>query len=197
VIAPKIVLNRLKQTLTATASGAKVPVETVLLREAKPGNGEKRAKGPSLIRVKSGELKYSEAQRLAWFTAGDAGSVMAVTTDASGDETVVAERAEVHLMPAGVHGNEAGKGSGGVDSMTATGKVSVSTPGRKGTGEKLVYRSEDSAFTLTGTAAAPPRIVDATRGTVTGAALIFHSRDDSVTVEGDGGKTVTETQSPK
>jgi len=32
---------------------------------------------------------------------------------------------------------------------------------------------------------------------VTGSALIFHSRDDSVAVEGDGGKTVTETQAPK
>jgi hypothetical protein len=32
---------------------------------------------------------------------------------------------------------------------------------------------------------------------VTGSALIFHSRDDSVTIEGDGRKTVTETRSPK
>jgi lipopolysaccharide export system protein LptA len=200
ITAPNLLLNRLKQTLVATAGGAKAPVETVLLRSAKPGasaNGDKKAKEPSLIRLKSGDLKYSEAQRLAVLTSGDVSSVTAITTDASGDATVTSQRAEVHLMPAGVHGDASGKSTGGVDSMTATGKVSVVSPGRKGTGEKLVYRSEDGTSTLTGTAAAPPRIVDSTRGTVTGAALIFHSRDDSVTVEGDGGKTVTETQSPK
>jgi lipopolysaccharide export system protein LptA len=198
VTAPKIVLNRLKQTLTATAGGAKASVETVLFKGANASaSGEKKAKGSSLIRLKSGDLKYSEGQRLAVFTSGDVGSVTAVTTDASGDATVVSQRAEVRLMPAGVHGDASGQSSGGVDSMTATGKVSVSSPGRKGSGEKLVYRSEDSTYTLTGTAVAPPRIIDSTRGTVTGTALIFHSRDDSVTVEGDGGKTVTETQSPK
>jgi len=75
--------------------------------------------------------------------------------------------------------------------------VSVDWPERKGTGEKLVYSSEEGTFTLTGTGAAPPKITDQQRGTVIGNALIFHSRDDSVTVEGNGGKTVTETQSPK
>jgi lipopolysaccharide export system protein LptA len=84
-----------------------------------------------------------------------------------------------------------------VDRLTARGHVSVDWPDRKGTGEKLVYLGQDETFTLTGTAGAPPRITDQLRGTVTGSALIFNSRDDSVTVEGDGGKTVTETHSPK
>jgi len=88
-------------------------------------------------------------------------------------------------------------GTASVDQMTARGHVVVDWPGRRGTGEKLVYLSEDGTYTLTGSSAVRPRITDQTRGTVTGAALIFHSRDDSVTVEGDGTKTVTETQSPK
>ena len=41
---------------------------------------------------------------------------------------------------------------------------------------------------LTGTAAAPPQLIDPTHGTVTGQALIFNSRDDSVSIEGDGRK---------
>jgi len=41
----------------------------------------------------------------------------------------------------------------------------------------------------------PPRMTDPERGNVTGEALIFHSRDDSVSVE--GGKTKTETTVPK
>jgi lipopolysaccharide export system protein LptA len=81
--------------------------------------------------------------------------------------------------------------------MTSHGHVNVVWPGRKGTGEKLVYLGDDQTFTLTGTSAASPRITDQVQGNVTGSALIFHTRDDSVTVEGDGGKTVTETQAPK
>ena len=41
---------------------------------------------------------------------------------------------------------------------------------------------------LTGTAAVPPRMTDPARGKVTGEALIFNSRDDSVSVEGGGRK---------
>ena len=50
---------------------------------------------------------------------------------------------------------------------------------------------------LTGTAAAPPQMTDPARGNVTGEALIFHSRDDSVSIEGGGRKTTTETTAPK
>ncbi len=50
---------------------------------------------------------------------------------------------------------------------------------------------------LTGTAAAPPQMTDPERGTVTGEALIFHSRDDSVSIEGGGRETETETTAPE
>jgi lipopolysaccharide export system protein LptA len=81
--------------------------------------------------------------------------------------------------------------------MTARGRVAVTSQGRRGTGEQLVYASENGEYVLTGTAAAPPRMTDPARGTVTGEALIFHSRDDSVSVEGGGRKTTTETTAPK
>ena len=70
--------------------------------------------------------------------------------------------------------------------MTARGHVTVTSEGRRGTGEQLVYTSETGEYVLTGTAAVPPRMTDPARGTVTGEALIFHSRDDSVSVEGGG-----------
>jgi hypothetical protein len=35
------------------------------------------------------------------------------------------------------------------------------------------------------------------QGSVTGEALIFHSRDDSVSIEGGGHKTRTETTAPQ
>jgi lipopolysaccharide export system protein LptA len=84
-----------------------------------------------------------------------------------------------------------------LERLTAQRHVVVDWPDRRGTGEKLVYLSADGKFTLTGTAGASPRITDPVQGTVTGSSLIFDSRSDSVTVEGDGGKTVTETRSRK
>ena len=77
--------------------------------------------------------------------------------------------------------------------MTARGNVVVSSEGRRGTGEQLVYTTESGEYVLTGTAATPPRITDPLQGTVTGEALIFHSRDDSVSIEGGGRETRTET----
>jgi len=206
--APVITLNRLKQTLTAVGTGAANPVRAVLVRatNAKAAGPEKdnakaKDKGPSVIRLRSGELRYSEGERLALLKAGAVGSVTAETTESGGAATVNSQEAEVRLLPAGVHSAAANAGGASgntsVDQMIARGHVVVDWPGRRGTGEKLVYLSEDGTYTLTGTSAVRPRITDQVRGTVTGAALIFHSRDDSVTVEGDGTKTVTETQSPK
>lgn len=207
VSAPLIVLNRQKQTLTAEGNGAVNPVRTVLVRNPSNQPAKANAKGkpdaPSVIRVRSGDLHYSEGERLALFHGGSVGSVTAETTG-TGAATVVAQEAEVKLLPAGVHAsprnadssNTTTPANASVDRLTATGHVTVDWPDRNGSGEKLVYRSEDDTFTLTGTSAVPPRITDQARGTVTGSALIFHSRDDSVTVEGDGGKTVTNTQAP-
>jgi lipopolysaccharide export system protein LptA len=39
-------------------------------------------------------------------------------------------------------------------------------------------------FVLTGTKAAPPKVVDAQQGTATGTSLRFHSGDDSVVISG-------------
>jgi hypothetical protein len=39
-------------------------------------------------------------------------------------------------------------------------------------------------------------MTDPERGKVTGNALIFHSRDDSVSIEGGGHETITQTTTP-
>jgi lipopolysaccharide export system protein LptA len=81
--------------------------------------------------------------------------------------------------------------------MTARGGVVLTSEGRRGTGEQLVYTGATNEYVLTGTASTPPEITDPARGTVTGEALIFRGRDDSVSVEGGGRKTTTETTAPK
>ncbi len=99
-------------------------------------------------------------------------------------------------MPAGEH-EAGGGGMAQVDRMTATGHVVLTLQGRRGTGEQLVYSSVSGEYVLTGTANAPPKLSDPERGTVTGEALIFHSRDDRVSIEGGGGReTKTETTAP-
>ena len=205
VSAPTITLNRTKQTLVAEANGAAEPVRTVLVSQggmsaAKPekSNAAKTAKppSPSVIRIRSGELHYSEAERIALFHSGQVGQVTAETTDAGGTSTIVSRETEVTLLPAGTHAASQSSNTS-IDSLTAIGHVVIDWPGRHATGEKLVYRSEDGNYRLTGTSVAPPRVTDELQGTVTGSALILHSGDDRVTVEGDGGKTVTETRSKK
>jgi lipopolysaccharide export system protein LptA len=225
VVAPVIVLNRQKMTLTAEAHGAANPVRTVLVSNAPAPSSAKSAPGSanskekhedrSVIRVSSGDLHYSEGERLALFHSGSVGSVTAETTGTGGTATIVSQEAEVNLLPQGVHsasattpaasapgsGNASGQAhspaNSSIDRLTARGHVTVDWPDRRGTGEKLVYLSEDGTYTLTGTSSAPPRIVDQARGTVTGSALIYHSGDESVTVQSDGGKTETETRSKK
>jgi lipopolysaccharide export system protein LptA len=116
---------------------------------------------------------------------------------------------EMRLMPAGDRGSAAGgqaqsaggqsqstSGQSQVDRMTATGNVVLTSQDRRGTGTQLVYSSVTGEYVLTGTAAVPPKLSDPEQGTVTGETLIFHSGDDSVSIEGGGQETRTETTAP-
>jgi lipopolysaccharide export system protein LptA len=85
---------------------------------------------------------------------------------------------------------------GHVDHLVASGSVVLEQPGRRGTGEKLVYTASDGVFVLTGSKAIPPKVVDATQGTTTGAALRFKTGDDSVEVLGsEDGKSAGRVRS--
>jgi len=207
VSGPVIVLDRQQQTLVARSTDPAEPVKAVLLSAGgpEPGAAADRQAGsdsgkdlagkpatPAVIRVRGGDLKYSDAERKAVMRAGPLGKVVAETATA----TSVSDEVEVLLLPAGNHAGKDG-GEAQVDTMTARGHVVVASEGRRGTGEQLVYTGETEEYVLTGTAAAPPRMTDAARGNVTGEALIFHSRDDSVSIEGGGRRTTTETRTSK
>jgi lipopolysaccharide export system protein LptA len=198
VSAPLIILDRQKQTLVARSTDAAEPVRAVLVSAggADGGKATGRPEGksgtPSVIRVRGGDLKYSDAEHRAIMWAGSLGSVVAET----GSATSTSNEAELILLPPGNHAGKDG-GQGQVDRMFARGHVVVSSGGRRGTGEQLAYASETGEYVLTGTAAAPPRMSDPVKGTVTGEALIFHSFDDSVSAEGGAGKTETLTTAPR
>jgi lipopolysaccharide export system protein LptA len=219
VAGPTIVLDRAKQTLVARSEDPGEPVEVVLLsaagkgspqnagqgsgHDSGQGNGQSagqdagkstgaKQSGPSVIRVYGGDLKYSDAERKAVMKAGDLSKVTAET----GTESSTSNEVELVLLPVGNHAGKDG-GAAQVDRMTARGHVVVNSEGRRGTGEQLVYTSESGEYVLTGTSATPPWMTDPARGKVTGEALIFNSRDDSVSIEGGGRRTTTETTAPK
>jgi lipopolysaccharide export system protein LptA len=229
VAAPEIVLNQQKQTLTARTGDAADPVRAVLLSTGAPGTGTGTGNGagnahgqgaagnaaakpatPSVIRVRGGDLKYSDADHRAVMHGGVAGAVVAET----GTATSTSDTVELLLIPGGKGDNgvapardgqaqsAGGQAQGAarqaqVDRMTATGHVVLVSEGRRGTGEQLVYSGVTGDYVLTGTATAPPRMTSAGQGNVTGEALIFHSRDDSVSIEGGGRETRTETTAPQ
>jgi lipopolysaccharide export system protein LptA len=205
VTGPMIVLDREKQTLVSRSADPAEPVRAILLSAGSSATGPntssdsgKDAAGkpaqPSVIRVRGGDLKYSDAERKAVMRGGALGTVVAETGTASS----VSNEVELLLLPPGNHAGKDG-GQAQVDRLIARGHVILTSDagagGRRGTGEQLVYTGESGEYVLTGTAALPPRMTDPERGNVTGEALIFHSRDDSVSVE--GGKTKTETTVPK
>jgi len=196
ISAPEIVLNRKRQTLTARGSGAAQPVNLVLLSsgtlQPEPAKKSERRGEPSVITVRAGDLKYSAAERKAVLHAGSIAAVQADTASA----TTSAREVEILLLPSGKHPG-ANSAATQLDRLTARGNVVVSSLGRKGTGEQLVYSGETGQYILTGTAGAPPQMTDPAHGTVTGQALIFNSRDDSVSIEGQGHKTLTQTVAPR
>jgi lipopolysaccharide export system protein LptA len=187
ISAPVIVLNREQKSLVARSTNPADPVRVVMLSAASLDHSSASSKSanPSVIRVRGNQLTYSDADRKAVMVGGSFDPVVAET----GTATSQSNQVELLLTPTGAHATRQGQ----VDRMTASGQVIVSTQGRRGTGEQLTYSGNTGEYVLTGTASNPPRINDPDRGTVTGEALIFHSRDDSVSIEGGGREARTET----
>ena len=86
---------------------------------------------------------------------------------------------------------------GSLDHMIAEGRIQVDEGTRKGEGQRLVYTASDGKFILYGRTDQPAHMADPEHGTVSGAALIFTNRGDSVEVDGGNARAVTDTQVPK
>jgi lipopolysaccharide export system protein LptA len=169
--------------------------------------GAKRQQG--VVRVHSQTLVYSDKTRQGDFH----GTVVAEQSD----EVVRADDALLFLKPAtpaaksglnppkpaGNAGNNpvaapgVSKQNSQLDHMVATGHVVFTQPGRKGSGEKLVYTADDGKYMLTGSDSVLPQMWDRVHGTTTGAALIFNSQDDSVEVSGGKSSALTDTRAKK
>lgn len=182
VLAPVLELTRTPQSLKAYgAPGSTGPVVNANLASAMGANHRK-----GVVRVHSQTLFYSDADRRADFT-GD-------VTSEDPDGVIHSDQAQVYLTPAP---KAASSQQAQLDRIVAAGHVVLTQPGRKGSGEKLVYTADDGRYELTGTPKDPPRIEDAVKGTTTGSTLIFNSQDDSVVVSGGQSSAVTQTRTPR
>ena len=186
VAAPVLELSKTQQTIQAHgAANTKGPVVDTTLTSAMGPQHQ-----PSVVRIQSRTLLYSDKDRRGDFHGG--------VEAQSSNGTIHSDDAQVFLVPAKQGKKQPQKQSQSqIDHIVATGHVVISQPGRKGTGEKLIYTAADGRYVLTGTAASPPRVEDAAKGTTTGTALIFNSQDDSVVVSGGKSNAVTETRAPK
>jgi lipopolysaccharide export system protein LptA len=187
VSAPIIELSRNPESLKAYAEPAATnAVATVIASTSGP---QRQA---TVFRVHSRQLVYTDADRKAVFS----GAVTA--DDASG--VVHSDQVEAFLVAATQAGQAYAaqtQGSSRIDRIVATGHVVLQQPGRRGTGEKLLYTAQDGKFVLTGTFSTPPHLYDQAHGDVSGEALIFNSQDDSVSVTGGQPRAVTNTRTAK
>lgn len=197
--APVLELSRQQRTVSAhgdpKGSYTSGPVQTILINARAASENPVRlpaahtgtipppapssTKTPQIIRVLSRDLLYAELDRKAQF-----GGPVQIE---SGGETIHARSATAYLQPAiSAPAKPAASGpavslDGHVDRVIANGDVTVEQPGRRATGERLLYVAEDSSVLLTGSPVLPPKVLDTDRGTtVTAFAFRLHTGDESV-----------------
>jgi lipopolysaccharide export system protein LptA len=179
-------------TLGSKAAGHAVPA--VAAGAAKPDPTRKAGQSGEPTHLSSETLHYADKEHRCDLRG-------AVTAEQPAG-TVHADLAQIYLTPGGPDKPSQ------LDRMIATGHVVIVQPGRRGTGDRLVYTAADGRYVLTGSPGQPPRMADAQKGTTTGAALIFRAADDSVEVSsladaalgnaaGPHVRTITDTHTPK
>ena len=142
------------------------------------------ARGQSMpLTIVSGSLAYADRDNKVHFGDGVIGSVA--------DNVMRADQMDAYRQGGGEAGNKA-EGIPKIDRIVAQGHVVITQPGRKASGEQLVYTSSEDKFVMTG---GIPSIFDAEHGKITGVSLTFFRRDARVLVEGNSGSpAVTQTR---
>jgi lipopolysaccharide export system protein LptA len=179
--APSIQFDRNHRSVIAQGTPTQ-PVSTVLVQVEKSGK-------VSPVKITSDRLTYADSERKAHFEE-------AVQAKGS-DLTITSKTMDVFLQPRDQSiSNQlitgSGAGTGKIDHIVASGQVAIVQPGRRATGDQLVYTTSDDKFVLTG---GPPSIFDAEQGKITGVSLTLFRHDGRVVVEGNNtSPTVTQTR---
>jgi lipopolysaccharide export system protein LptA len=179
--APSIQFDRNHRSVVAQGTPTQ-PVSTVLVQIEKSGK-------VTPVKITSDRLTYTDSERKAHFEEA---------VQAKGaDLTITSKTMDVFLQPQdqGISNQSitgSGAGNGKIEHITASGQVAIVQPGRRATGDQLVYTTSDDRFVLTG---GPPSIFDAEQGKVTGVSLTLFRHDGRVVVEGNNtSPTVTQTR---
>ncbi len=188
ITAPLLEISRTHGTLSAHGPEADASAVNAVFTSAPGSNPGKPAPAhpgqTTVVRLKSSALLYAANDHKAVFSGG----VVAQTSAGLLHSSFM----DVYFSPSS--GKPSDQQGSQVSKIVARGAVQLEQPGRKGTGEELTYTADDGKFLLTGSNTAPPRLSDQARGTVTGNALIFNDRDDSVIVKGGDSQAVTQTR---
>ena len=177
VQAPALDFDRMQRSIRAHGTPVS-RISTLLLQKDRSGK-------PTTVTVESNQLTYTDSQRKIHFE-GD-------VTARNGDLTIASREMDAFLAPRGRDTPaQPTAGPGQLEKIVASGQVLITQPGRRASGEQLVYTATDDKFALSG---GSPSIFDAERGKITGVSLTFFRRDDRVLVEGsNSAPTVTQTQ---
>lgn len=199
VQAATLFFDGVKRTFSARMDGPGGLVHAVFASsahgKAKPGTPSQAA---SIVRVASPKMDYNDLTRNATFTDG-------VTIDGTMGE-IRGKQAVVFLNPApprtlpgtagairataatpAILNAQPSPLNGSIDRVVIDGAVQMTQPGRRGTGEQLLYIAATGSYVLTGSASVPPRIVDAQQGSVTGKTLLFTDGGSTIVVAGGTG----------
>jgi len=127
------------------------------------------------VNVTSARFTYSDELRKAHYE----GSVVMK----SDQGTLTTSQLDIYLKPAQRPSAAQPSGPSQIDHAIAQGKVLLVQPGRRATGERLVYTADDQKFVLTGTPRQQPEVDDAQRGITRGDLLTFFRDQDKVLVQ--------------
>ncbi len=183
--APSIQFDRNHRSVVAQGSPTQ-PVSTVLVQIEKSGK-------VTPVKITSDRLTYTDSERKAHFEEA---------VQAKGAElTITSKVMDVFLQPRdqassnqSVISTERNGAQGRERSITSSPaeQVVIVQPGRRATGDQLVYTASDDKFVLTG---GSPSIFDAEQGKITGVSLTLFRHDGRVLVEGNNtSPTVTQTR---
>ena len=184
VQAAVLLFDGVKRTFSARAAANGSLIHAVFASEASTAKAGAAARPAGIVRVASPKMDYNDVLRAATFVGG-------VTIEEAGVEAK-GQRAVMFLAPVVKHAGAAGPVvatqanpfGGSLERVVLSGSVQMEQRGRHGSGEQLLYTASTGSYILTGTAAAPSRVVDAQQGSVTGATLMFGDAGSTIVVAG-------------
>jgi len=179
--APSIQFDRNHRSVVAQGTPTQ-PVSTVLVQIEKSGK-------VTPVKITSDRLTYTDSERKAHFEEAVQAKGADLTITAKTMD-VFLQRQDQSISNQSITGS--GAGTGKIDHIIASDHVVIVQPGRRATGDQLVYTTSDDKFALTG---GPPSIFDAEQGKITGVSLTLFRHDGRVVVEGNNtSPTVTQTR---